>query len=71
VRVVFQFLRYPEYLNPDGLLVINEGSVKIMGKIIKPFYDGKQKLYQKPKEEKLATLVAQRSKSSAPGDSEI
>jgi hypothetical protein len=46
VRVVFQFLRYPEYLNKGGFLIINEGpNLKLMGKIVEPFYDGLSKLY--------------------------
>ena len=41
VRIVFQFLRYPEYINKGGMLIINEGpNLKLMGKIVEPFLDG-------------------------------
>ena len=66
VRVVFQFLRYPEYINKGGMLIINEGpNLKLMGKIVEPFLDGPQKMYQAPAETPHLLSFQKRSKSTA------
>ena len=39
VKVLFQFMYYPEFITEDGYIIINENNLKIFGRITKPLYD--------------------------------
>lgn len=39
VKVLFQFMYYPEFITEDGYIIINENNLKIFGRITNPLYD--------------------------------
>jgi hypothetical protein len=39
VKVLFQFMYYPEFITEDGYIIINENNLKIFGRITTPLYD--------------------------------
>lgn len=42
-KVLFQFLHYPEYLNQNSYLFIDENNIKVFGLITQLFYDTTEK----------------------------
>lgn len=39
VKVLFQFMYYPEFITEDGYIIINENNLKVFGRITTPLYD--------------------------------
>ena len=39
VKVLFQFMYYPEFISEDGYIIINENNLKVFGRITTPLYD--------------------------------
>jgi hypothetical protein len=39
VKVLFQFMYYPEFITEEGYIIINENNLKVFGRITTPLYD--------------------------------